>query len=114
MCLGGIEDEEHLSECEVLQSCGEAREETGIDCRWSQDFDHGLLHSEDRDALQRTWQGLFEPETRRQDCKGPHQAVKRPWLRGGDKEGCLIIAKKEQPMVYRMEVDSYWWLRPRK
>ncbi len=93
MCLGGVEDEEHISQCEVLQPCREAREETGVDCRRSQDSDHGLLHSEDRDAVQRAWQGLFEPETGRQDCEGAYQAVKRPWLRGGDKEGCLIIDK---------------------
>lgn len=63
MRLGGVKDEEHLSQCKVLQSCGKTGEKTGVDCRWPQDSDHDVLHSEDRDALQRAWQGLFEPET---------------------------------------------------
>ena len=96
MCLGGIKDEEHISQCEVLQSCRKTREETGVDRRWSQDSDHGLLHSENRDAAQRAWQGLFESETWRQDREGPHQAVKGSWLRSCDKEGCLIIEEKGQ------------------
>lgn len=93
MCLGGVEDEEHLSQCKVLQSCREAREETGVDSGWPQDFDHGLLHSEDRDAVQRAWQGLFEPETGRQDCKGAPQTVEGSWLRSFDTESGLIIEK---------------------
>ena len=48
MCLGGIKDEEHISPCEVSQSRRQAREETGVDCRWSQDFGYGLSHYKKR------------------------------------------------------------------
>ena len=65
MRLGGFENEEYLFECKVLQSCRKTWKETSVDCGWSQDPDHGLLHPEDRDAVQRAWQGLSESETGR-------------------------------------------------
>jgi len=50
VCLGGVKNEEYIFEGEVSQSRRKKGEETGFDCRWSQDFDHGLSYTEKRNA----------------------------------------------------------------